>query len=155
MVDRFVRLVTSISQLYRCIQKIKSKEMTEFGLKGTHVMCLFYLRQHPDGLTSAELSNLCLEDKAAISRTVSKLEELGLTATACNGPKRRYRAKILLTNAGQRISEQMLQIIENAVEKGGAGITDAERATFYQVLDVIPQNLQVLCAEGAAETCIL
>ena len=39
MVDRFVRFVTSISQLYRCIQKIKSKEMTEFGLKGTHVMC--------------------------------------------------------------------------------------------------------------------
>ena len=45
--------------------------------------------------------------------------------------------------------------IENAVEKGGAGITDAERATFYQVLDVISQNLQALCAEGAAETCIL
>ena len=78
MTHRFETFVLSINRIYRCIQKIKSQEMTELGLKGTHVMCLFQLRQYPQGLTAAELSHFCMEDKAAISRAISRLEELEL-----------------------------------------------------------------------------
>ena len=46
MLQRFQDFVTGITQCYRSIQKIKSTEMTEFGLKGTHVMCLFFLGQN-------------------------------------------------------------------------------------------------------------
>ena len=48
-------------------------EMTELGLKGTHVMCLFFLHHTPEGLTAAQLCQLCAEDKAAISRTIATL----------------------------------------------------------------------------------
>ena len=51
--------------------------MTEFGLKGTHVMCLFFLHHTPEGLTAAQLCQLCAEDKAAISRTIATLKEKG------------------------------------------------------------------------------
>ena len=61
MTERFETFVLSINQIYRCIQKIKSREMVELGLKGTHVMCLFQLGQHPEGLTAAELAQRSLE----------------------------------------------------------------------------------------------
>jgi hypothetical protein len=73
MIQRFDAFVSGITACYKYIQRIKSMEMTEFGLKGTHVMCLYYLRQNPAGLTASQLCGLCAEDKAAISRTVSEL----------------------------------------------------------------------------------
>lgn len=147
MTQRFERFVLSISQIYRCIQKIKSREMTELGLKGTHVMYLFQLRQYPDGLTAAELSGLCLEDKAAVSRAVAKLNELGLVRFQEHSEKRRYRSKIQLTDAGCSAAEQMMDLIEQAVRKGGEGLSDAQRETFYGALAVIAQNLSNLCTQ--------
>ena len=47
MIQRFDAFVSGITACYKYIQRIKSMEMTEFGLKGTHVMCLYYLRQIP------------------------------------------------------------------------------------------------------------
>ena len=74
MLDRFHSFVAGIAECHRYIQRIKSAEMTEFGLKGTHVMCIFFLNRSADGLTAAQLSQQCGEDKAAISRTVAELE---------------------------------------------------------------------------------
>ena len=56
MTDRFETFVLTINRIYRCIQRIKDREMEALGLKGSHVMCLFQLRQHPEGLTAAELA---------------------------------------------------------------------------------------------------
>lgn len=53
MVRRFETFIIYINQIYRCVQKIKSREMMELGLKGTDVMCLFNLMRSDDGLTSA------------------------------------------------------------------------------------------------------
>ena len=77
MLQRFEDFVTGITVCYKYIQRIKSAEMTEFGLKGTHVMCLFFLHRHPEGLTAAQLCQLCAEDKAAISRSLAVLQEKG------------------------------------------------------------------------------
>ena len=147
MTSRFETFVLHISQIYRCIQKIKSQEMTELGLKGTHVMCLFNLRKHPEGLTAAQLSSLCLEDKAAISRSLSRLEAENLL-TLEEGSKRRYRSKIHLTEAGKATADRMIALIERAVEQGGEGLTDKERDTFYKALAVISQNLKSICEKG-------
>ena len=45
------------------------------------------LRQHPEGLTAAELAERSLEDKAAVSRAVARLEELGLVELPEEGGK--------------------------------------------------------------------
>lgn len=146
MTERFETFVLSINRIYRCIQKIKSREMTELGLQGPHVMCLFQLRQNPDGLTAAELSALCMEDKAGISRAVARLEEKGLVRLEAASEKRRYRAKICLTSAGEKISGEMVQLIEQAVFWGGRGLSEAQRASFYDTLNIIAQNLNQICA---------
>ena len=64
----FEVFINTINQINHSIQVIKNNEMIKYDLKGNHVMCLYQLRQHKDGLTSTELARLCGEDKAAISR---------------------------------------------------------------------------------------
>ena len=58
MLHRFEEFVTGITECHRYIQRIKAMEMTELGLKGTHVMCLFYMGRSPEGLTAGQLCTL-------------------------------------------------------------------------------------------------
>lgn len=149
MVQRFEVFVTTVNTIYRSIQRIKTREMTELGLKGTHVMCLFHLNQYPQGLTASQLSSLCVEDKAAISRAIAKLEEEGFVTLEDRGEKRRYRANILLTELGQQTATHMIGSIENAVIKGGEGLTQEEREIFYKALAMISENLRNYSKEDA------
>ena len=139
MIQRFQDFLTGITVCYKYIQRIKSAEMTEFGLKGTHVACLFYLSHDPEGLTSAQLCALCAEDKASISRTVADLRAKGYLEQS--GPKN-YRAPLRLTEAGLDIARQMDPLIESWVTVGGEGLTDEERETFYRSLSHIASNLR-------------
>ena len=138
MIQRFQSFVVGISSCYKHIQHIKSMEMAEFGLKGAHVMCLFFLSQNPQGLTAANLCQLCAEDKAAISRTIASLQKDGFIA-ACD---KKYRALLHLTEKGHQVAHQVTQLIAQWVDFGGSGLSDEDRATFYRVLDTISTNLQ-------------
>ena len=139
MNQRFDAFVSGITACYKYIQRIKAMEMTEFGLKGTHVMCLYYLRQNPAGLTAAQLCGLCAEDKAAISRTVSELRKQGYITTLS---EKAYRAMLTLTAAGQELARKFDHLIELWVTVGGSGLTDTERSDFYRSLSTIAENLR-------------
>ena len=139
MIQRFDAFVSGITSCYKYIQRIKSMEMTEFGLKGTHVMCLYYLRQNPAGLTASQLCGLCAEDKAAISRTVSELRSQGYSTSLS---QKAYRAMLTLTSAGQEIARKFDHLIEGWVTTGGDGLSDEERSDFYKVLSTIADNLR-------------
>ena len=139
MIQRFDAFVSGITACYKYIQRIKSMEMTEFGLKGTHVMCLYYLRRNPAGLTAAQLCGLCAEDKAAISRTVSELRSRGYITTLS---EKAYRAMLTLTAAGQELARKFDHLIEGWVAAGGDGLTDEERVDFYKSLSAIAENLR-------------
>ncbi len=139
MMDRFEAFVGGITACYRYIQKIKATEMTELGLRGTHVMCLYHLHRSGEGLTSAELSRLCAEDKAAISRTLAELESRGYL-NPTEGKK--YRTALTLTQAGQEAARQMEDLIESWVDIGGGGLTEQQRCEFYATLALIGENLK-------------
>ena len=139
MIQRFDAFVSGITSCYKYIQRIKSLEMTEFGLKGTHVMCMYYLRQNPGGLTASQLCGLCAEDKAAISRTVSELKSRGYITTLS---EKAYRAMLTLPAAGQEIARKFAQLIESWVAIGGDGLSDEERTDFYRSLSAIAENLR-------------
>ena len=141
MKNRFETFVIMINQINRSIQVIKNHEMEKYGLKGTHVMCLYQLKQHEDGITSKELAELCGEDKAAISRTLAKLEAKGLVAFVEEVGKKRYRTSIVLTEEGNKICEKVNQTIEDMVHINGLGYSDEEREIFYRVLAEIATNL--------------
>lgn len=138
MIQRFQAFVTGITVCYKYIQRIKSAEMTEFGLKGTQVMCLFFLHHNPDGLTATQLCQLCAEDKAAISRTLSSLQKQGYIDSG----EKRYRAVLHLTDVGLQVAKQVDGLIEQWVGFGGDGLSEEDRSTFYRVLEIISQNLR-------------
>ena len=148
MIKRFETFVTVITEIYRSIQRIKIQEMSDFGLKGTHVMCLFYLQKNPEGVTSAQLAKYCEEDKAAISRTLKELNENKLIIYHDLQGQRRYRSLITLTEKGNEITTAMNEKIEQIVEIGSKGFSEEERMIFYRVLLKISANLKETIENG-------
>lgn len=138
-IGRFQEFITGITVCHKYIQRIKNAEMTEFGLKGIHVSCMFYLHGHPDGLTAAQLCTLCAEDKASISRTVSDLRTRGYIEPVSG---KNYRAPLRLTAAGEEIARRMTPLIESWVSVGGEGLSDEDRGNFYESLAHISTNLR-------------
>ena len=145
MTDRFEQFTISVSRIYQCIQKIQRQEMASYGLKSAHVGCLLMLQRHP-GITAAELGKLCEKDKAAISRTVTELEQAGMVCRQeDNGA---YRAQLCLTQEGYEVAEKVKVRTVLAVDKAGSGITDDDRKILYASLERIADNLHTICRDG-------
>lgn len=147
MVSRFEQFSGAVSCIYRCIQKIERVEMAKYRLKGPHAQCLLAMSRHPEGITSSELCTVCDKDKAAISRTVAELEREGLVLRNTRGSNR-YRALLKLTGQGEVAASKVQERAKLAVEKAGEGMTEQQRAVFYEVLGLIAGHLQAICEEG-------
>jgi len=146
MLNRFARFSLAISQIHNCWHKLAAEEMAKYDLNSPHAIYLTTLCNFKDGITAAKLSELCCKNKADVSRMVAILEEKGLVYKESSSS--RYRAKLLLTEKGQQAAQHVQQRAALAVELAGAGMTDAERETFYQCLERITANLQTLSKEG-------
>lgn len=147
MVGRFEVFTLGLSEIMSSWNKIAAGEMKHFGLKGTYVIYLIALYKHPEGLTSANLSEMCNRDKAEVSRAVAALEKKGLIVrenTTVNG----YRAKITLTEQGRESTRTLRERVKLAVEKGGEGLSEEERENFYNSLAIISTNLKKISKEG-------
>ena len=147
MLHRFQQFSTVISCLYHDIQKIERVEMAKYALKGPHAQCLLVMAGFPEGITSAELTEQCEKDKAAISRAVAELEEAGLLVR-CQKDGLRYRARLVLTPEGQEAAQKVISRVQLAVERAGAGLDEEERIVFYRVLGRIAENLHAVCEDG-------
>ena len=147
MLSKYEQFSLSISSIYHDIQRIERMEMANFGLKGPHAQCLLAMSRYPEGVTGAQLCEICDKDKAAISRTVSELEQAGLIRrTQRNG--NRYRAMLTLTQQGMEAAGSVSIRAQQAVERAGAGLNDAQREVFYRVLALIAGNLHAICKDG-------
>ena len=136
MKERFEAFITGVTVCYKYIQRIKNMEMTELGLKGTHLTCLFFLSQQ--NYTAAQLCQLCAEDKASISRTVANLRARGYIAPS----EKQYKAPLRLTEEGRKTASQLEPLIQRWVLQGGDGLTEQQRDVFYECLDIISANLR-------------
>ena len=143
MIRRFKEFTKNISFAYKYIIKIKSAAIKEFGLKGSHVMCLFYIGESENGLTATKLCKLCGEDKAAISKSLSALVELGYVELE-NDENKKYRSKYFLTNSGKKVKNALDFKIADVVSDGGIGLTEEEREVFYSALQKIVDNLEMI-----------
>ena len=141
MVDRFTQFTGAILTLYRYINKIKELEMAEWGLRGSHVMCLYHLGQHEAGLTAAQLSALCKEDKAATSRTLAQLTQRELVCRSLSETGNAYRAALCLTDQGKMLVKTINQKIQGILDCSSQGISDQEREILYHSFQVILSNL--------------
>lgn len=150
MVHRYERFSSSVSGINRCIQKIEGDVMEKFGLRGSYAQYLAVLRRYEQGLTVSQLSDMCMKDKAAVSRAVAEMESKDLIYRQAEGDNL-YRAAIQLTDNGKKIAEYVAERATSAVEVAGRGLTESEREAFYKALDLISSNLRDICKKGLPE----
>lgn len=147
MLSRYEQFSYAISSIERHIQKIEREEMIKYGCKGAFAQYLAAMTRYPEGVTSAELCDICDKDKAAVSRTVAEMEEKGLIHRAGQRDSL-YRARLMLTQEGQRAAAFVCRRAQEAVDAGGRGLSDHDREIFYAALGLIARNLEVICQQG-------
>lgn len=150
MISRFELFTMAIFSIHRSVQKIQRVEMAKYGLKGPHAQCLLAMVRCPQGVTAAQLCELCDKDKAAISRTVAELEKAGLISRADRAGKR-YRSCLKLTPEGVQAAQAVTERVKVAVHQASAGYGQEDREIFCNVLGMIADNLRVICRDGLQE----
>ncbi len=150
MLHRFEEFSYSISEIYHNIQKIERDEMDKYGLKGPHAQYLVAMTRCPEGVTAAQLCELCDKDKAAVSRALNELEKRGLVIRELANDTA-YRALLKLTETGSAAAKFVCEKATQAVDLAGKGLTEQERTVFYSVLHRIAANLQTIAREGLPE----
>ena len=149
MISRYEQFTTLISSIERGIQKIERDEMVRLGYKGAYAQYLAAMKRYPEGLTAAQLCDVCDKDKAAVSRTISELESHGLITRETGAA---YRARITLTDEGRRVAEFVCRKAQAAVHAGGKGLTEDDRRIYFAALELIAHNLELISREGIPDT---
>lgn len=140
MKERFETFTVLINKISRNIRKIKNQEMAEYGLRSTHVSCLYYLYSE-QSVTATDLCERCEEDKATISRAIEFLESNGYLVCDAKHTKR-YKSPLLLTEKGIEAGKRITDKVNRVLEKVGIGLTEEERVAFYRSLSIISRNLE-------------
>lgn len=112
------------------------------GVKSVHVLWIYELYIHPDGLTSAELAVRSNIDPSLISRELAALKRKGYITKEVTPGKRNYNARITLTPEGEELAKVIYDQALNVQEQVNYGISDADLAVFYSVLERLNDNLQ-------------
>lgn len=121
--------------------------MAKYGLKGPHAQCMIAMSRYPDGVTAAQLCEICDKDKAAISRTISELEQAGMLLR--HDPEgKRYRSLLRLSDRGREIARSVGELVFLAVSKASEGYDSEHQQTFMRVLSLIAGNLHSICLDG-------
>ena len=125
---RFEDFVGLISGLYKEIQRIKTSEGARLGLKGSDIMCLYYLERSKDGLTGADLARMAGVTRAAVSRTLAHLEEGGYVEVDDSADAAvKYRAPVRLTTLGGESMNEADCIIREVLDTTGKAMGVEQR----------------------------
>lgn len=147
MLSRFERFSFTIAAMHRYLIKISSDEMVKYGLNGSYAFYLAAMQRCTDGITAAQLCEVCDKDKAAVSRAVAEMERRGLIMREASGDNL-YRALLKLTDEGKKAADFICRRATLAVEMAGKGLSESDRKIFYEALDLIAGNLQIISKNG-------
>ena len=136
----FESFSTLLGAATKSLERLKSKGMEEFGLSGTHTLCLRRLYDAPEGLTRTELSVLLSVDRAQITRVIGELLEKGFVTETGRGSG--YRKKCLLTEKGRETTAEVNAIVERINRFVSGDISPERLRGFYDTLEEICDNLK-------------
>lgn len=142
--ERFEEFSALISSVYGNIQKLKARYTTQLGLKAVHVLWLYLLRTHPEGLSASELAAAAQSNRSLVSREIAVLFDKGIIYTQENGGKRRYGWKLILTEKGRRLADIIAAIVTDIQKTVSRDIPEENLITFYQTLKVLANSFEEL-----------
>lgn len=138
--DRFARFSIAIEHMAKTLKRYKNERLAAFGLHSMHLMFMVQLSQRAEGMTGTELAATCLVDRAFISRVTNELSEAGYVEFKEKRASR-YRNKLVLTETGRKVMEEVSNWIDKTVAQVTSGISGEQLETFYTVLSAIDRNL--------------
>ena len=145
--DRFEKFTFSIFEIEKCWHKLTCEEMAEYDLKGSHSIYLITLSKYPEGVTATKLCEICGKDKADVSRMMRIMSDKGLIVKeGCY--KNNYGGVYKLTPEGKKAVRKVKDKVKLAVDAASENLTDANRKSLYDSLELISANLKRLVREG-------
>lgn len=150
MVDRYEHFIYAINEISKHWRRLAGEEMERHGLKAPHSIYFIALARHPEGLTASQLCEYTGRDKADVSRMVATMEEKGLVEKVSN-PQKRYNGVYRLTEQSVAIAAAVEEKVCRVVAQAGKDLSEADRNTFYTVLDSIVTNLRALSTAGPSQ----
>ena len=142
--DRFEEFSSLIASVYGNIQKLKTRYTTQFGLKAVHVLWLYLLRTHPEGMSASELAAAAQSNRSLVSREIDELFDKGIIFTQENGSKRRYGWKLMLTDKGRQLADIITAIAADIQKTASRDISEEELITFYRTLKKLDNSFEEL-----------
>ncbi|MFD1169900.1 MarR family winged helix-turn-helix transcriptional regulator [Oceanobacillus caeni] len=124
--------------LYRPFENRLNKQLNKHQLHRAQWTVLYYLYNNGSA-TNVEISHYQGVEKPTITRTVSRLEELGYVEQIPGKDKREKRMKH--TEIGMNIYEDVRVTIDQFEESILKGITEEERLEAVRIMDVIRNNI--------------
>lgn len=108
----------------------------EFGL-------IYILSRKQEKVSQKNLVEAMGKDKSTILRLVNSLENKKLIMRMeCQDDRR--KSYLLLTEQGEKVLDQYLEIETGLVEKLKSGLTNSEQAILYKVICKIKANAEIL-----------
>ena len=89
-----------------------------------------------------ELGEICLKDKASITRIVDSLEKKSLVVRIADQIDHRIK-RVVLTNLGKQLFYDVLPVMEKTREEVRGDISEDQIIIFKNVLSKIIQNLNI------------
>ena len=145
--ERFMRFINLIDGVHKSVQKIRLDNAASFGIKSVHILWVYELLKHPEGLSAASLAAISNIDRSLISREISALEANGIIKKEKQSGKRNYNAKIVLTESGIEAAAKIKQLAMTLQQSIGKDIPENELEIFYNVLEKIYQNFDAQSEE--------
>ena len=152
--ERFEEFSSLISSVHGNIQKLKARYTTQFGLKAVHVLWLYLLRTHPEGMSASELAAAAQSNRSLVSREIDELFDKGIVFTQENGSKRRYGWKLMLTDKGRELADIISAIAADIQKTVSRDISEEDLITFYQTLKVLANGFEELNQSSSIQEAI-
>ena len=148
---RFEKFALLIDGVQKCIQKFKNNIAPVLGIKSVHVLWIYELYLHPDGLTSAELAVRSNIDPSLISRELATLKKQGYITKEVTPGKRNYNSRITLTDDGEALAKKIYAKALEVQGKVDEGVSTNDLVIFYSVLERLHQNLEKIMKDSEAQ----
>lgn len=130
---RFEKFTLLIDGIHKSISKLKNKRVPTLGIKSVHVLWLYQLMQHPEGLTSAEIAAAGMVDRSLVSREIEALMSDGYIT-------RTKSRRFTLTERGMSLALTIEDMVKGVQAEVDEGISKEELLIFYTVLEKLHAN---------------
>lgn len=146
--ERFDEFSTLISGIHESISKIKASYTSKLGLKEVHILWLYLLKTHRDGLYASELASASKVNRSLVSREIGGLIKNGVLYIDEANTKSKYGRKFRLTEYGDELANRISHIAKEIQNSVNQGISEQDLTVFYNTLHILASRFEQKTING-------